>query len=212
MPVLKACAHCGKEMPRKLYGPDLIPEAWTKYSKRHTCGVACSSMRRRIGDEEKRARKREREKKRMASPEKRERKASKNKERIALQGETFYERQRASSRKYLSKPENLSAARAASLDYYRRNKELVAFKIAAKKYSIPIDQLRELVKRTECESCGARDPGEKGRTWPLHIDHDHATGRFRGMLCSGCNLALGNVKDSPERLRALAAYIEARHA
>lgn len=40
-------------------------------------------------------------------------------------------------------------------------------------------------------------------------DHDHETGAPRGILCRNCNLALGNMFDSPERLRAAAAYLEA---
>ena len=42
-----------------------------------------------------------------------------------------------------------------------------------------------------------------------HMDHSHATGRFRGLLCSACNLALGKLADKPATLRRLAAYLEA---
>jgi len=42
-----------------------------------------------------------------------------------------------------------------------------------------------------------------------HVDHNHATGKIRGLLCRGCNHALGNVADSPEVLEALAAYLRA---
>jgi hypothetical protein len=55
-----------------------------------------------------------------------------------------------------------------------------------------------------CEVCG-RPPGK----YALHFDHDHNTGRFRGWLCHGCNVALGMVNDDPERLRFLAQYLEA---
>lgn len=41
---------------------------------------------------------------------------------------------------------------------------------------------------------------------PLHFDHSHDNGRFRGWLCPGCNRALGIMKDSPARLRGLAEY------
>lgn len=59
-----------------------------------------------------------------------------------------------------------------------------------------------------CAVCGATKPSGPS----LHfgrwcIDHDHATGRVRGLLCNTCNLALGAVKDSPEMLDALAAYV-----
>jgi hypothetical protein len=43
---------------------------------------------------------------------------------------------------------------------------------------------------------------------PQHVDHDHATGDVRGILCSNCNQALGNVRDEPQALRALAHYLE----
>lgn len=41
-----------------------------------------------------------------------------------------------------------------------------------------------------------------------HADHCHETGLRRGLLCRGCNIGLGNFKDSPERMRAAAEYIE----
>lgn len=55
-----------------------------------------------------------------------------------------------------------------------------------------------------CAICG-RPPDERH---PLHVDHCHATGRVRGILCSNCNLALGNAGDDPARLRAMAEYLE----
>lgn len=42
----------------------------------------------------------------------------------------------------------------------------------------------------------------------LCLDHCHATGKFRGWLCFKCNLALGNLDDSVDRLKNLIAYLE----
>jgi recombination endonuclease VII len=39
------------------------------------------------------------------------------------------------------------------------------------------------------------------------LDHDHKTGAVRQILCNGCNLALGHMKDDDVRLRAAAEYV-----
>lgn len=54
-------------------------------------------------------------------------------------------------------------------------------------------------------------PPEDGRRSPLHrlhVDHDHATGLVRALLCFHCNLGLGRFRDNPELLRTAATYIE----
>lgn len=41
----------------------------------------------------------------------------------------------------------------------------------------------------------------------LHVDHCHKTNHIRGLLCENCNLGLGLFSDSPNLLRAAAAYV-----
>lgn len=53
-----------------------------------------------------------------------------------------------------------------------------------------------------CNICGA-----EAKTRRLHRDHDHQTGRARGLLCFRCNAALRNYMTA-EWLRAAAGYLE----
>lgn len=55
-----------------------------------------------------------------------------------------------------------------------------------------------------CPGCGAT-AGRKGQR--LCVDHDHSSGAVRGLLCDGCNQALGHARDRPEVLRRLAHYL-----
>lgn len=57
-----------------------------------------------------------------------------------------------------------------------------------------------------CAICHAirADSGRKRR---FCIDHDHATGKVRGLLCNRCNRVLGMVSDSRKLLLALDSYL-----
>lgn len=55
-----------------------------------------------------------------------------------------------------------------------------------------------------CAICNSEPNTKRG----LHVDHDHKTGKARGLLCHGCNIAIGNMKEDINILKAAIAYIE----
>jgi hypothetical protein len=76
------------------------------------------------------------------------------------------------------------------------------------KYGVTIRDYRRLfvAQGGRCGSCGGEQSPEK---LILCLDHCHATGKVRGLLCSNCNRAIGLMKDDPRILRAAADYLEA---
>jgi Recombination endonuclease VII len=74
-----------------------------------------------------------------------------------------------------------------------------------RKYGISRAELRALLARVSCDVCAARFSPELRR----NIDHCHASGRIRGVLCGNCNLALGHLKEDPLMAERAAAYLRA---
>lgn len=69
-------------------------------------------------------------------------------------------------------------------------------------YGLSEDKYNEMFSNQEgcCAICGNYMESP-------HIDHDHTTGKVRGLLCQGCNLGLGLFLDNPTFLRKAATYI-----
>ena len=65
----------------------------------------------------------------------------------------------------------------------------------------------EVMRAGGCRICGASDGDAPGRHGKLHIDHDHVTGRVRGVLCTNCNSGIGRFADNPELLRRAVEYL-----
>ena len=69
-----------------------------------------------------------------------------------------------------------------------------------------------IAQEGKCAICrGDETHTRGGKVKALSVDHDHVTGKIRGLLCSECNQALGKVKDSRETLLAMVAYLD-KHA
>lgn len=89
--------------------------------------------------------------------------------------------------------------------YAKRNpKKILHWNLA--KYGVSADQFEELVvlQDGKCAVCGGKPNGGKKR---LCVDHNHTTGKLRGLLCDCCNRGLGLLKDNPNILEKAIAYL-----
>jgi hypothetical protein len=72
------------------------------------------------------------------------------------------------------------------------------------KYGTNIEHYEFLIKKQngKCAIC------KETQTKSLHLDHCHATGKIRGLLCFKCNSALGKFMDSKAILNNAINYLE----
>ena len=89
------------------------------------------------------------------------------------------------------------SCRDASRSYHVENLEERRLKDRLKYYKLTLEQYRELekVQKDECAICG--NPEKKqhsGETYAISIDHNHETGRVRGLLCADCNLLVSRIE------------------
>jgi hypothetical protein len=69
------------------------------------------------------------------------------------------------------------------------------------RYGIGAEEFDELVRAQGgiCPVCGRENPE--------HVDHDHVTGKVRGILCFNCNGGLGQFRDSIDALERAVTYL-----
>lgn len=107
----------------------------------------------------------------------------------------------------VNKSTNRIASDKRRQDRFRMsNKDKLKDKSLVKAYGITLEEYRGTLNNQGggCAVCTSTT-SRGGRA--LAIDHDHNTGKIRGILCSDCNTALGLLKDSPELLAKATAYL-----
>lgn len=122
-----------------------------------------------------------------------------NKEKITVRRKIYDEkpenkkRQSNYNKKRREKPENIKREK----DSHLKNN-----------YGITIQEFEAFEKQQDerCRIC-KKHKSEAGRKG-LHVDHNHKTGKVRGLLCTSCNQGLGRFKDNAVFLRNAADYID----
>jgi hypothetical protein len=84
------------------------------------------------------------------------------------------------------------------------------------KYGISLDAYNYLLRHQGyrcaiCETTENNVIGERSH-WNFAVDHNHDTGKVRGLLCNQCNRAIGMLKDDATLLRKAADYLDITNA
>lgn len=78
-----------------------------------------------------------------------------------------------------------------------------------KKYGISLADYEAMLQSQDggCAICHVPEKEAHKASEYLCVDHDHATGKVRGLLCSDCNRGLGCFRDTPALLTESAKYL-----
>lgn len=140
---------------------------------------------------------------------------------MRLEGETREEYKRRWQR------ENKDKVKVARDRYLKKNKELIAERTRTWRknnpekhkelkphwhrkttYGITKEQYKNQFEKQQglCAICNHKHVS--GRRTGLVVDHNHSTGKFRGLLCHSCNRGIGLLKENIEILRSAIKYLK----
>jgi hypothetical protein len=90
-------------------------------------------------------------------------------------------------------------------------REAKRFQALLRKYGITREEYETLYSAQDgrCAVCDRLEDktNEYGEPMPLVVDHNHDDGEVRGLLCTGCNKALGLLGDDPHVISAAHLYL-----
>ena len=116
-----------------------------------------------------------------------------NKGKVAEAKKRYYMRNWEAIRQH--RLEYMAAHKVEAAEYRRRWN-------LAKRYGITIEQYGDLWLR-QGEACGVCRLKHRR----MVVDHDHATGKVRGILCHRCNVCLGGLGDNLEGVMRAVRYL-----
>ena len=95
-------------------------------------------------------------------------------------------------------------------EYRDKFRHVFVSKERERKFGVDADEYDRMLASQGgvCAICKSEEKAMRyGKVLGMAVDHDHVTGRVRGLLCSACNKALGLLGDSVDRLSAATEYL-----
>lgn len=105
-----------------------------------------------------------------------------------------------------------SRAKAASKRWNSNNKEHILNRSLIRRFGIDLEQFKSLLASQGgvcaiCEKPESVVDRRTGQVKNLSVDHDHKTGKVRGLLCHLCNTAIGKLGDDPRMISKALKYL-----
>lgn len=116
-----------------------------------------------------------------------------------------------SARRAARTEEERAKERARHRKYRQTNPERYRAARLRHRHGISLAEWNALAKEQDHKCAICRNEDKERHRRRLSVDHDHKSGKRRGLLCSNCNKALGCFQDNPEFLANAIAYL-ARYA
>lgn len=110
---------------------------------------------------------------------------------------------KANQRRWINN--NRERVKALALASYYRNPQKTRDRQLRLAFGITLEQYENLLKQqnNRCAICNCPPSGPKS----FAVDHCHSSGKVRGLLCRGCNVGIGNLKDSISILESAIIYL-----
>jgi hypothetical protein len=105
--------------------------------------------------------------------------------------------------RYAANPEG---EKARVFAYQTKNPEKVRAWQLLCRYGLTPEDKQALFEKQDGKCAVCSDLLKPGRTG-THLDHDHTTGKVRGLLCGLCNVMLGHFRDDPALLKNALVYL-----
>lgn len=101
---------------------------------------------------------------------------------------------------------NKGEIRKRNMEWQKKNPDKVRANSLKSAHGISLEDYNKMSTRQEgkCAICLREEVNGKR----LSVDHNHSTGKIRGLLCDACNKSLGLMKESVEAIRNAASYLE----
>lgn len=229
----KTCEYCGKPLIRRYYEKSKTFETLNNYKKRKYCDRKCKLRAKALEKKNSISPKICKQCGKEFIPSKDDKRIrfcseecqlehrrvtgymndyqEKNKEKLKAynQSEERKEKKNKDRReKYQNDEEYRERQKKKAIEYNRRNPDRKLNQHLSK-YGLTKDEYNQMIEKQNhrCLICGSEGDLSKPHR-PLYVDHNHITGKIRGLLCQNCNFMIGQARDDIEILEKGIRYLK----